>query len=32
MKKENYNIPYYGLQKNYFSKNAKLEILKKCND
>ena len=30
--KENYNIPYYGLQKNYFSKNAKLEILKKCND
>ena len=25
--KENYNIPYYGLQKNYFSKNARLEFI-----
>ena len=30
--KENYNIPYTQLQKHHQSRNARLEILEKCND
>lgn len=30
--KDIYNIPYTQLQKHYHSRNAKLEILEKCND
>ena len=30
--KEIYNIPYTQLQKHYFSKNARLKVLEKCND
>ena len=30
--KNEYNIPYYQLQKHYSCKNAKIEIIEKCND